>query len=247
VRIWLPGERETAEGQREPLEELGATCVLEPLIEPSPLPVDEGLVVANTFDWVVFTSKKAVDYLFGMLARWGLDSRWLPRVAAIGHSTIGKLRARGIEPDLIPSEHTRAALSSSLVETGLAGLRVLIPASAVAPDHVRESLAPHAAEVVRVDLYGLRFPRVEAVPAADVVLFSSESTARSAAENGLVDEIRRRGMIVGGIGPATCGTLTRLHLPPAIVPDAVDPRSLARATHRFYARLLPPLREADRT
>ncbi|MEN8148189.1 MAG: uroporphyrinogen-III C-methyltransferase [Planctomycetota bacterium] len=245
VRIWLPGEAETAEGQREPLEELGATCVMRPLIEPEPYPVDEGGVFSRSFDWVVFTSKKGVDYLFELLGKWGLDSRWLPRVAAIGHSTIRKLRARGIEPDLMPSEHTRVALSESLIATGLDGRRVLIPASKVAPDHVREALAPHAAEVVRLDLYGLRFPRVETVPDVDVILFSSESTVRSAAENGLVDAIREMNPVIGGIGPATCGTLDRMGLTPAIVPDGVSPTSLAWATKRFFARLDPALREAN--
>ena len=168
----------------------------------------------------------------------------MPRVAAIGHSTIQKLRARGIEPDLIPSEHTRVALSESLIATGLAGRRVLIPASKVAPDHVRQALAAHAEEVVRLDLYGLRFPRVESVPDVDVILFSSESTVRSAAENGLIDEIRRMNPVIGGIGPATCGTLTRMGLAPAIVPDGVSPTSLAWATKRFFARLTPALREA---
>jgi len=248
IRVWLPGERETAEGQRDPLEEMGATCVLQPLIEPEAYPVDEGDVFSRSFDrsfdWVVFTSKKAVDYLFAILKQWGLDSRWLPRVAAIGHSTIQKLRARGIEPDLIPSEHTRVALSTSLIARGLRGKRVLIPASKVAPDHVREALAPHAEEVVRLDLYGLAFPRVETVPDVDVILFSSESTVRSAAENGLIDEIRRRAPVIGGIGPATCGALARMGLAPAIVPDGVSPTSLAWATKRFFARLEPALRKA---
>jgi len=246
MRIWLPGERETAEGQREPLEELGATCVLTPLIEPEACPVSEGEVFSRSFDWIVFTSKKGVDYLFDILANWGLDSRWLPRVAAIGHATIRKLRARGIEPDLIPSEHTRVALSDSLIVAGLGGKRVLIPASKVAPDHVRQALAPHAEEVVRLDLYGLSFPRVDAVPPVDIILFSSESTVRSAVENGLIEEIRRRDLVIGGIGPATCGALTRLGLAPAIVPDGVSPTSLAWATKRFFARLDPALREAAR-
>jgi len=97
-----------------------------------------------------------------------------------------------------------------------------------------------------MDLYGLRFPEVRSVPEADVVLFSSESTVRSAAASGLIDEIRRRGMIVGGIGPATCGALEKEGLEPAIVPDGVSPDSLAFAVKRFFARLDPALRKASR-
>lgn len=245
VRVWLPAEAETAETHRESLEELGATCVLVPLIEPVALPVDEGSLFTRPFDWVLFTSKKSVDFLFSALSRWGFDSRWLPKVAAIGGPTIEKLRARGIEPDLIPPEPTRVALSTSLINLGLSGMRLLVPASAVAPDHVREALEPHAAEVVRADLYTLRFPEVRTVPEADVVLFSSESTVRSARENGLTDEIRERGMLVGGIGPATLRAIEESGLVPSILPDGTSPESLARATHRYFAGLTLVSRETE--
>ncbi len=237
IRIWLPAERETAESQKRYLTELGATCIEEPLIEPVAIPVDRGLLFGRRYDWVVFTSKKSPDFFFDLLRQWGFDLRALPRVAAIGNPTIEKLRARGIEPDLIPPEPTRVALSDALIRSGLSGRRVLIPASAAAPDAVREALRPHAAEVVRMDLYTLRFPEVRAVPEADVVLFSSESTVRSAKRNGLLPRIRERGMVVGGIGPATTGRLDREGLPAAIVPEGTSPGSLARAVRRHFANL----------
>jgi uroporphyrinogen III methyltransferase/synthase len=236
LRVWLPAERETAESHRRELEEFGAVCLVAPLIEPVPLPVDANAVFARPFDWVVFTSRKTVDAFFGLLSEWGFDARWLPRVAAIGHPTIEKLRARGIEPDLIPPEPTRVALGSSLAGMGLSGARVLIPCSAVAPDHLRQALSPLAAEVVRVDLYTLRYPGMREVPAADVVLFSSQTTVESARQNGLLDGIRRRGMVVGGIGPATCALLRREGLPPDIVPDGTSAADLARAVRRHDAR-----------
>jgi uroporphyrinogen-III synthase len=125
-------------------------------------------------------------------------------------------------------------------------MRLLVPASAVAPDHVREALTPHAAEVVRADLYTLRFPKVRSLPAADVVLFSSESTVRSARESGLTAEIRERGMLVGGIGPATHRAIEESDLALSIVPDGTSPESLARATHRYFAGLLLLDRETAR-
>jgi uroporphyrinogen III methyltransferase/synthase len=236
-RVWLPAEEETAGAHRECLEDLGATCMAVPLIAPELLPVDGKVIFARPFDWVLFTSKKSPDYFFDLLHEWGFDSRWLPKVAAIGDKAIEKLRARGIEPDLIPPEPTRAALSSSLISLGLTGKRVLIPASEVAPDHVRESLLPHAGEVVRVNLYTLRYPRVTAVPPADIVLFSSETTVKSAVENGLIDQIRERGMLVGGIGPGTCERLERTGLAPGIIPEGTSPEALARAVKRYFANL----------
>ena len=62
---------------------------------------------------------------------------------------------------------------------------------------------PVAREVVRVDLYGLRYPAVPEIPEVDVVLFTSPSTVESAQANGLVPRILERGVVVGGIGPVT--------------------------------------------
>lgn len=236
VRIWLPAEAETGLAQREPLEALGAVCTNLPLIEPVALPVEEGRLLSGSFDWVLFTSKRSPHFFFDLLRRWGFDARWLPRVAAIGDPCVEALREHGIEPDLVPPEPTRVSLCASLIQLGLEGKRVLIPASEVAPDHVRQQLLPHAAAVERVDLYTLRFPRVEAVPDVDLVLFSSESTVRSAKASGLTDEIRRRGLVVGGIGPGTWAAIEREGLLAAIRPDGTDPEALARATRRLFAR-----------
>jgi uroporphyrinogen III methyltransferase/synthase len=239
VRFWLPGEAELAELQRERLEELGAVCVLRPLIETVAHPYDANLLFARPFDWAVFTSPGSVDYLFDAMRAWGHDARWLPpRIAALGGRAVDKLRARGVEPDLIPPEPFRGSLIEALRSQGLEGARVLLPSSAVAPDEVREALAPDAAEVVRVDLYGLRYPEVRDVPDVDAVLFTSPTTVESARRNGLVESIRERGLVVGGVGPVTAKALARESLPVDIRPTGYGPDRLARAAllHFAYAR-----------
>ena len=65
----------------------------------------------------------------------------------------------------------------------------------------------------------------------------SPSTVRSARKNGLIGQIAERGMLVGGVGPATRRAIEDAGLVPSIVPDGTDPVSLARATHRYFARL----------
>ncbi|MEW6743549.1 MAG: uroporphyrinogen-III C-methyltransferase [Planctomycetota bacterium] len=237
TRIWLVAERETAAAQCQALEELGAVCAIEPLIEPYALPVDDEALFARPYDWVVFSSRKSVDFFFELLAARHLDARWLPRIAAMGDPAVAKLASRGIRLDLVPAEPKREALCHALVERGIAGQRILLPSSAVAPDTVRETLRRHAADVVRVDLYGLRFLCPASVPVAQAVLFSSESTVRSALENDLVRAIREANMVVGGIGTATCRLLSQVGLPPGIVPEGTSPASLARATRRHFARM----------
>jgi uroporphyrinogen III methyltransferase/synthase len=62
----------------------------------------------DRYRWVVFTSVNAVDRLMGELR----DARALSRtlVAAVGPATAGAVRAAGVEPDLVPSEHHAAGL-----------------------------------------------------------------------------------------------------------------------------------------
>jgi uroporphyrinogen III methyltransferase/synthase len=237
LRIWLPGEREIAEQQREHLEELGAVCVLRPLIEPEARPFDADAVFSRPFDWVVFTSPKGVDYLLDAMHERHLDVRWLPpRVAALGGHAVTKLRSLGVEPDLIPPQPFRRSMIESLLAEDLAGKRVLLPCSAVAPDDVPEALRPVAGEVVRVDLYGLRYPEVAEIPAAQVVLFTSPSTVASARENDLIGPILDAGLTVGGIGPVTARALEAEGLDPTIVPSGYGPENLARAV--VYHHLL---------
>jgi uroporphyrinogen III methyltransferase / synthase len=238
LRIWLPGEREIAEQQREHLEEFGAVCILRPLIEPEGLPFDADAVFARPFDWIVFTSPKGVDYLLDAMRQRGLDARWLPdHVAALGGHAVTKLRSLGIEPDLIPPRPFRRAMIESLLAQDISGKRILLPCSAVAPDEVREALAPVAGEVVRADLYGLKYPVVAEVPGADMVLFTSPSTVESARQNGLIPQIMERGLTVGGIGPVTAGVLEKEGLPASIVPTGYGPENLTRAVvyHRVSA------------
>jgi uroporphyrinogen-III synthase len=91
-----------------------------------------------------------------------------------------------------------------------------------------------AGEVVRVDLYGLRYPEVRRIPDVDVVLFTSPSTVESAERNGLIPQILEKGLVVGGIGPVTARALEEAGLPQHVRPTGYGPDNLARAVvYRF--------------
>ncbi len=80
------------------LRELGATTVEAPAIRTQPL--DVTLPSPRDYDLLCVTSPAGAEYLFTHLR----DARDLAgvTVAAIGPGTARELRARGVEPDIVP-------------------------------------------------------------------------------------------------------------------------------------------------
>jgi uroporphyrinogen-III synthase len=140
-----------------------------PLVAIEPLP---GLPLrAAGYDWVVLTSRNAVDALF---ARLEGD---LPKVAAVGRGTAEALRERGIEPDLVARVSTQEGLAAELPRP--AG-RVLIPAAEGARGVLVQELGADFVPVYRtLELQPERFP------AAELVVLASASAARAFAALGV--------------------------------------------------------------
>lgn len=101
-----------------------------PTVATQPLKLD--MTDAASCDWIVVTSVAGVDALIELPAG--------PRWAAVGQATARALRARGVEPALVPQETNGLALANALPE--VRGKRVLlVRASAAAsdlPDRLRE-------------------------------------------------------------------------------------------------------------
>ncbi len=157
-----------AQGLVDALERAGAATVALPLTRT----VEAGdggaaLRAAGaeiaTFDWIVFTSQNAVDRFMATQR----DARTLAGVgvAAVGPATADALRLSGIEPDLVPAEHS----ARGLVETfdtaagdtaagdtaagDTAAGRVLFPAGDLAPGTIPDGLAEKGWRVTRVEAY----------------------------------------------------------------------------------------------
>ncbi len=102
--------------------------------------------------WVVLTSVNAVDHFMGALR----DARALAgvSVAAVGQATADALRMTGVEPDLVPAEHSGFGLVEEFPDAGSAGARrVLFPCADLAPDTIPEGLAQKGWDVRRVEAY----------------------------------------------------------------------------------------------
>jgi uroporphyrinogen III methyltransferase/synthase len=106
----------------------------------------------GSYQWVVFTSVNAVDRFVAALR----DARAFGSagVAAVGGATADALRAEGVEPDLVPAEHSARGLVESFPSADSEGSgRVLFPCADIAPDTIDRGLAELGWEVQRVTAY----------------------------------------------------------------------------------------------
>lgn len=151
------------------LEAEGFEVEVCPLVAIEPVPGPPLRV--EGYDWVLLTSRNAVDALFARL------EGELPKVAAVGRGTAEALRQRGVEPDLVARVSTQEGLVSELPRP--AG-RVLFPAAEGARDVVVQELGAEFLPVYRTVELGR-----ESFPAADLVVLASGSAARAFAVLGV--------------------------------------------------------------
>ena len=130
LTVLVPRARGQAGGFSRLLRERGAEALEVPAIEIRPVASSAELdraveeLAAGRYDWVVLTSRHAVEQLFDRLE--GTP----PRVAVVGPGTADALRERGIEPTLVASRSTQEGL---LEEMPSPAGRVLSQSKATTP------------------------------------------------------------------------------------------------------------------
>ena len=196
----------------ELLEQEGAKVVLWPTLafeapeDPAPLAKARADAWAGVYDWVVFTSARAVQSLGdGSLVPAGV------RIAAVGRATAEALRATGWRVD-VTGDSDATGLAREIAGAGpLAGARVLFPAASLAGSALEEALSASGAVVERVEAYRTVMAppdaarvRADLDAGVDAVVFASPSAVSSLAGSlGAVwpKVLARTG--VAAIGPST--------------------------------------------
>jgi uroporphyrinogen III methyltransferase/synthase len=212
-RVVVTRARGDASTLSERLRAAGAEVVELPTIAFAD-PADGGVALrqaaaelsAGSFEWVVFTSPRAVERLVPLLR----DARAFgqTQVAAIGPGTGAALAAYSVVADVIPSEFVAEALVEAFPHAvDACSHRVLLPRAAVARDVLPEGLAAKGWTVEVVEAYRTEVAPVDptalaAAAAADAVTFTSSSTVTNfvAAAPGLVPRF------AACIGPVTAAT-----------------------------------------
>ncbi len=181
-----------ARGLMDALERAGATALELPLtrqVDPADggaaLQAAAATVAAGGYDWVVLTSITAVERFMGALR----DARALGStlVAAVGPITADALRRTGVEPDLIPSEHSARGLVAAFPDAGPVdgARRVLFPSADLALQTVPTGLGRKGWEVQDVEAYrtvARAAPEpalLNRVAAADAVTFTAPSSVHA--------------------------------------------------------------------
>jgi uroporphyrinogen III methyltransferase/synthase len=119
-----------------------------------PGPLEDALADLGGFDWIAFTSARAVDAVAERVPAPQGHPQGRPRVAAVGEATAEALSRRGWAVDAVGDGDGATGLVTALAEAGLErGARVLFPAGSLARDVLDRELRELGAEVRRVEAY----------------------------------------------------------------------------------------------
>lgn len=176
-----------------------------------PGPLDEALADPGRWDWIVFTSARAVE----AVAERGMDLAGLKaRVATVGRATEAAVRERGGRVAVV-GDAGGEALAGAMAAADLDGARILFPAASRASDRLSDGLGPTGARVVRVEAYrtvltppdGARV-RADLATGVDAVTFASPSAVTAldrALDGSLGSTLGTRPAVT--IGPTTAAAV----------------------------------------
>jgi uroporphyrinogen III methyltransferase/synthase len=215
------------------LRELGADVVEAPALRIKAR--EDALPDPSGYDLLCVTSPNGAELLMDRLR----DARELAgvRVAAIGPGTARMLRARGIEPDVVPARAVAEGLVEALADVPLE--RVLIAGAAESRPVLADALRARGATVDEVALYETVAEPLDdatraAATGADYLLLASGSAVRffaRAAGDGAFDGPR-----IASIGPATSAELRAHGREPDLEADPHTPDGLVAALLADVAR-----------
>lgn len=185
-RIVVTRARDQASELKRLLQEDGAEVIEFPTIEITPPAsfdsLDRTIDALGDYQWVVFTSPNGVNAFFDRLRQRGRDARALAgcMIAAVGDSTAGDLRTRGIEPDLVPARFQSAALLP-LLDSDQRGVRTAVIRAATGSDELIDGLRQRGGEVDLAVAYETKpiAGDVQQLQQIDIVTFTSGSTVEN--------------------------------------------------------------------
>jgi uroporphyrinogen III methyltransferase / synthase len=266
--VLVPRTKDQAGEMSEKLVSHGALPIEVPTIavEPprSPAQMERAVkgLVDGRYQWVVFTSTNAVRAVWDKFNEFGLDARAFSgvKIACVGQSTAERVRAFGIEPELVPSgEQSSLGLLDEFPpydDVFDPVNRVLLPRADIATETLAEGLRDRGWEIEDVTAY--RTVRAAPPPADtremiktggfDAVCFTSSSTVRNLV--GIAGKPHAR-TIVACIGPKTAETAAEFGLRVDVQPEVAAVGPLVEALAEHAARLraegaLPPPRKKSR-
>ncbi len=143
--------------------------------------VDDAIRSTDRYDWVAFTSPRAVGHFLARLSNLGFDARsHFPHLAAVGSKTASGLEKAGFRVDFVPERYLTSALAEGL-PSGF-GKRVLLLRADIGDRALSVALVRRGFEVTDLAIYYTRIvpgnvdPRELGDPT--LVVFASPSEVR---------------------------------------------------------------------
>lgn len=149
---------EQAESIAAPLRELGATVLLQPMIQISPPTnwgdIDQVVDQRERWDCIVFCSRNGVRYFMERLYERKLDSRIFAglKIACVGSQTSAALKQYGILSDVVPENFSGEDLAKQLIQESPGSQFLLVRASR-GNHRIAELLSNSGALVTQVASY----------------------------------------------------------------------------------------------
>lgn len=165
----------------------------------------------EAYQWLIFTSRNAVEIFWEQLLGGARDARALAglRIAAVGPATAGALLEHGIAVDLIPPRFVAEGLLEKFSELDMSGVGVLYVTAEGSREVLPDGLTELGAIVTVIDAYrsiqdgagSKRLKRAIESGTTSIVTFTSASSVRNYVD--LVGEELAQKIPAASIGPQT--------------------------------------------
>jgi uroporphyrinogen III methyltransferase/synthase len=237
------------------LEELGAEIIEFPtieIVEPEDHEeLDKCIDIINTYNWLIFTSKNAVDFFFKRFFIKDMDIRDLKgiKICAVGSKTASHIKKYGIKVDIIPEKFNAEGLiavfqnqSDINRQQTLKGLRFLLPRSEIAREILPEKIKELGGEIdtpityrtIKPHSHGKRLRRFLKEGKITIATFTSASTFNNFIEI-IGDDAREllKGVAIAVIGPVTAKAVENAGFKVSIIPKESTIESMVKEILRW--------------
>ncbi|MFH1460637.1 MAG: uroporphyrinogen-III C-methyltransferase [Candidatus Omnitrophota bacterium] len=163
-KILITNPSDSADNFSKKLQNQGAQVLSFPLIEMVKNKNTSNKTIVNKIkhcDWLVFTSKTAVNICFDALKSQGKDSRIFRncKIAVIGDQTKRLLQAYSIKADLVPRRFCMEGLIDKFKKINIKGKQIFIPHSKQARSLLIVELNKQGAIIDEVFIYMVKKPK----------------------------------------------------------------------------------------
>ncbi|MCC6546537.1 hydroxymethylbilane synthase [Candidatus Sumerlaeota bacterium] len=233
------------------LRSLGAHPICVPFVRHIPMDHSEefgsALEKLNLYDWMIFTSYRAVHIIVENLQKQGKSLRnVLPQIACVGKATALAVDRAGGRVHLVPPQAQLSTLLASLLkEEARSGAKVFYPRADLASPILADGLRKGGMNVDDIIVYrterivgeGLTTASIAAT-GADAILFCSPSAVETLHDSFMQEQILSSfgNMVIGSIGPRTTEALEAVGLKTSFEPEERSFGGLARGLAEFYEK-----------